>query len=118
MLERKLQVSVHRLLHRPRAAEGREETAPRLQPQCAQNVVAMAVAFVHRRCRRARRLGDGTHGERLLAAARPQPRGRLKNALFEFRIGMPGQCSSYAWKLWLEIRCRFHTLWQSQNEPT
>src|ERR1035437_5344804 len=72
------------------AAEGGKQFAPCLDAQGAENVIAVAVALVYRGRSGPRRLGHSAHGERLFAAARPQPRGRAEDTLFQIRIGMPG----------------------------
>ena len=57
----------------------------------AENVIAVVVALVEGRCSGAGGVGDAAHGERLFAAPGPQAAGRVKDALFELRIGLSGQ---------------------------
>src|ERR1017187_4515878 len=91
VFEGELEVTLERLAEGSGAAEGGKQFAPGLDAQGAENVIAVAVALVYRGRSGAPRLGHSAHGERLLAAARPHPRGRAEDTLFQIRIGMPGQ---------------------------
>ena len=94
VMEREFEVALDGLAQGAGAAERGEKFGAGLQAQGFQNVVAVAVAFVDRRSGGAGGFGDGTHGEGLFAAAGPQARGRVENALFQAGIGLTGQCAS------------------------
>ncbi len=85
----KVEVTLERLAKRTRPAESGKQLAPGLEAQGTEKVIAVAIALVYRGCSGAGRFGHGAHSERLFAAARPQPRGRTEDALFQIRIGMP-----------------------------
>src|SRR5215471_3564102 len=62
--------------------------------QRAKEFVPVFESPINRRSIRARHLGYGAHGERLLAAPLPQRLGSLQNPLFEFRVWWPRHASS------------------------
>jgi hypothetical protein len=90
VFERKLEVRLDGLAQRTGFAHCGKQFTPRLKAQSPQNIVAVPVSLVHRGCGGACCLRHGAHGERLFAAARPQPGRCAENSLFQIRIGMPG----------------------------
>jgi len=91
MLEGEIEVAFAGLGERAGRAHGGEEIAASLQADAAEKIFAVTVAFVDSGGGGARGAGYGAHGEGFGSAASPQPAGDVENALFEFRIGMPGQ---------------------------
>jgi hypothetical protein len=88
------ELPLDRLAEGAGAAERGEEVSSGLQAQRFQDVVAVTIAFVD--CGRGGSggFGDGAHGEGFFAAAGPQARGGVEDALFQIRVGMTGQISS------------------------
>jgi hypothetical protein len=91
MLNGEMEVAFAGLGERTGGAHGVEEIAASLQAHAAEKVLAVTVALVDRRGGGARGAGYGAHGEGFGSAASPQPAGDFEDALFEFRIRMPGQ---------------------------
>src|ERR1700726_2872256 len=94
VFECELQVTLEGLAQRARPLQCGKQFPPRLKAESAEKVVAVAIALVDRGRSGAGRLGHGAHGERLFAPARPQPRGRTEDSLFQIRVGMPRQVAS------------------------
>ena len=91
VFESKVEMTLKGFAKSARSTERGKQFATGPDAQGAKNVVAVAVAFVDSWRRRAGRLGYRSHGERFFSAARPQPGRCGENALFEIRVGMPGQ---------------------------
>jgi hypothetical protein len=86
MLQGKLEVALASLPERSSAAERREKFAAGLQTKSTENIFAVVVTLVKCGSGGTRGLGDAPHGQGSFAAARPQPAGGVKNALFELRV--------------------------------
>jgi hypothetical protein len=91
VFESKVEMTLKGFAKSARSTERGKQFATGPDAQGAKNVVAVAVAFVDSWRRRAGRLGYRSHGERFFSAARPQPRGRAENTLFQIGVGMPWQ---------------------------
>lgn len=91
MVQGEFEIALDRLAESARVADSGVEFASGFQAEAEEDVVAIAVALIDRGRSRAGRLGDGTHSEGLFAAASPQARGALKDALLQIRIGLPWQ---------------------------
>ena len=72
VLESEIELSLDGFTQSAGAAERGKQIAPGLDAQGAENVVAMAVAFVYGGCGGAGRFGNGTHGQSFFSSARPQ----------------------------------------------
>jgi hypothetical protein len=94
VIEGELQFALHRLAEGASAAEGVEHFAAGLEPQGAENIVAVTVALIDRGGCGAGGFGDSTHGESFFAAAGPEPRSGLEDALFQSGIRLTGHFSS------------------------
>jgi hypothetical protein len=79
---------------RARGAERGEQLQADVNAQRAQDIFAIAVAFVYGWSRSSGGLGDSTHGQCFFAAASPQPASFVKNSFFQSRIRMPWQSAS------------------------
>lgn len=103
MLEGEMEVALAGLSEGAGRAHGVEEIAASLQAHAAKEIFAVAVAFVDCGGGGARGAGNGAHGEGFGSTASPKPAGDFENALFEFRIRMPGQrvASSASKGTWL-----------------
>ena len=91
MLEGKLQIALASLRKRSGAAERSEEFSAGPHAHGAKNVIAVVVTLVKSRGSGASSFGHTAHSEGFFAASRPQPAGRIEDALFELRICLSGQ---------------------------
>src|ERR1700728_1741793 len=60
-------------------------------PECARNIVAIAVPLVNRRRGGAGSLGDGTHGKSFLSSPGTEAAGGFEDTSFKLRISLSGQ---------------------------
>src|SRR6202140_117158 len=118
VFEGELQVALNGMAQSPRLAHCGKQFAPRLKAESAENVVAVAIALVDRGRSGAGRLGHGAHGERFFAPARPQPRGRTKNSLFQIRVGMPRHVASDNERLFLQGQATRESVLEFPSSPS
>src|ERR1700686_2621073 len=118
VIQRELQVTLEGLAQRARLAHCGEQFPPRLKAESAENVIAVAIALVDRGRSGAGRLGHGPHGERLFAPARPQPRGRTENSLFQIRVGMPRHVASDNERLFLQGQAARESVFEFPPSPS